>query len=108
MNCVLCAKMDKGFSFKKIEKYWKMEKLLNKSGNFVSLEKWKPGLTKSQILYSETRKHSNRMCSHHISALVGPQVNMFEQVSSIGPQISPAGSHIQREDRPLNSEVPIP
>ena len=42
MNCVLFAKMDNMFSSVKkqdTKKYWKMEKLLEKSGNFVSPEK---------------------------------------------------------------------
>ena len=45
MNCVLFAKMDQVFSkenktLKKILENWK--KILEKSGNFVSLEKWEP------------------------------------------------------------------
>ena len=38
MNYVLFAKMDKV-----LKKYWKIEeKILEKSGNFVSPEKWEP------------------------------------------------------------------
>ena len=45
MNCVLFAKMDQIFSLKnktlkKILEKWK--KMLEKSGNFVSPEKWEP------------------------------------------------------------------
>ena len=45
MNCVLFAKMDQVFSkenktLKTILKNWK--KILEKSGNFVSPEKWEP------------------------------------------------------------------
>ena len=36
MNCVLFAKMDRVFSLKKQN----IKKILEKSGNFVSLEKW--------------------------------------------------------------------
>ena len=48
MNCVLIAKMDKVSSYKNktLKKYWKMEKntgkVREKSGNFVSPEKWEP------------------------------------------------------------------
>ena len=45
MNGVLFAKMDQVFSKenKTLKKYWKIgKKILEKSGNFVSLEKWKP------------------------------------------------------------------
>ena len=44
MKCVLLAKMDQGFSLKKTnKKNWKNgEKILEKSGNFVSSEKWAP------------------------------------------------------------------
>ena len=49
MNCVLFAKMDQGFSLKKKKnknktstKYWKMEKILQKSGTFARPEKWEP------------------------------------------------------------------
>ena len=46
MNCVLFPKMDQVFSKenkipKKILENWK--KILEKSGNFVSPEKWEPG-----------------------------------------------------------------
>ena len=40
MNCVLFAKMDQVFSFKKKNK--NIKKILEKSENFVSLEKWEP------------------------------------------------------------------
>ena len=40
MNCVLFYKMDQVFSLKKnIKKYCHQEKILEKSGNFVSPEK---------------------------------------------------------------------
>ena len=45
MNCVLFAKMDQVFSKenKTLKKYWKIgKKIREKSGNFVSLEKWEP------------------------------------------------------------------
>ena len=48
MNCVLFAKMDQVFSFKKQKNIYiynlleNGEKILEKSGNFVSLEKWEP------------------------------------------------------------------
>ena len=47
MNCALFAKMDQIFSLKKkqqnIKKILeKWQKILAKSGNFVSLEKWEP------------------------------------------------------------------
>ena len=49
MNCVLFAKMDQVFSLKKnktLKKYWKngknSGKIKEKSGNFVSPEKWEP------------------------------------------------------------------
>ena len=44
MNRVLFAKMDQVFSLKNktLKKYWQMEKLMGKSGNFVSQEKWEP------------------------------------------------------------------
>ena len=45
MNCVLFAKMDQVFSKenKTLKKYWKIgKKILEKSGNFVSPEKWEP------------------------------------------------------------------
>ena len=48
MACVLFAKMDQVFSLKKQTKHFKnpgkMEKILEKSGNFVSPEKWEPWL----------------------------------------------------------------
>ena len=44
MNCVLFPKMDQVFN--KENKHWKntgkLEKILEKSGNFVSPEKWEP------------------------------------------------------------------
>ena len=40
MNCVLFAKMDKVFSLKQAKQ--NIYKKLEKSGNFVSLEKWEP------------------------------------------------------------------
>ena len=46
MKCVLFAKMDQVFSFKKKQNIKKIlekwEKILEKSGNFVSPEKWEP------------------------------------------------------------------
>ena len=48
MNCVLFAKMDQVFSKenKTLKKYWKIGrntgKVREKSGNFVSPEKWEP------------------------------------------------------------------
>ena len=43
MKCVLFAKMDQGFSLKKKGKILENgEKILEKSGNFVSSEKWAP------------------------------------------------------------------
>ena len=55
MNCVLFAKMDQVFSkenktlkkyWKIGEKYWKSQgKVREKSGNFVSPEKWEPCYT---------------------------------------------------------------
>ena len=45
MNCVLFAKMDQVFSLQNetFEKYWKNgKKILEKSGHFVSPEKWEP------------------------------------------------------------------
>ena len=46
MNCVLFAKMDQVFSKENKtvkKKYWKTgKKILEKSGNFVSPEKWEP------------------------------------------------------------------
>ena len=45
MNCALFAKMDQVFSKenKTFKKYWKIgKKILEKSGNFVSPEKWEP------------------------------------------------------------------
>ena len=47
MNSVLFAKMDQVFSKenKTLKKYWKFgKKILEKSGNFVSPEKWQPCL----------------------------------------------------------------
>ena len=41
MNCVLFAKMDQ-VSVKETIYLRKMEKILEKSGNFVSPEKWEP------------------------------------------------------------------
>ena len=38
MNCVLFAEMDQVFSLKIID----IKKILEKSGNFVSPEKWEP------------------------------------------------------------------
>ena len=53
MNCVLFAKMDQVFSkenktLKKVLENWK--KILEKSGNFVSPEKWEPWLRTVRIL----------------------------------------------------------
>ena len=53
MNCVLFAKMDQVFSkenktLKKILENWK--KILEKSGNFVSPEKWERWLRTVRIL----------------------------------------------------------
>ena len=53
MNCVLFAKMDQVFSeenktLKKILETWKI--ILEKSGNFVSPEKWEPCLSCLNIL----------------------------------------------------------
>ena len=44
MNCVLFAKMDQVFSKenKTLKNTGKLEKILEKSGNFVILEKWEP------------------------------------------------------------------
>ena len=43
MNCALFAKMDKVFSLKKtLKNTGKWKKILEKSGNFVSPEKWEP------------------------------------------------------------------
>ena len=44
MNCVLFAKMDQVFSLKNktLKDTGKMEKELEKSGHFVSSEKWEP------------------------------------------------------------------
>ena len=44
MNCVLFAKMDQVFSLKNktLKNTGKWRKILEKSGNFVSLEKWEP------------------------------------------------------------------
>ena len=50
MNCALFAKMDQVFSKenKTLKKYWKIGKntgkVREKSGNFVSPEKWEPCL----------------------------------------------------------------
>ena len=48
MNCIIFAKMDQGFSLKKqnIEKILENgKKILEKSVNFVSPEKWEPRTT---------------------------------------------------------------
>ena len=44
MNCVLFAKIDKVFILKKNIRMLleKVKKILEKSGNFFSLEKWEP------------------------------------------------------------------
>ena len=44
MNCILFAKMDQVFSLenKTLKNTGKIEKILEKSGNFVSPEKWEP------------------------------------------------------------------
>ena len=45
MNCVLFAKMDYVLVGKKKQNvitHWKIEKILEKSGNFVSAKKWEP------------------------------------------------------------------
>ena len=44
MNCVLFAKMDQVFSLKNktLKNTGKWKKILEKSGNFVSPEKWEP------------------------------------------------------------------
>ena len=44
MNCILFAKMDKGFSLKTkhFKKYWKNEKNSGKDENYVSPEKREP------------------------------------------------------------------
>ena len=54
MNCVLFAKMDQVFSKenKTLKKYWKIgKKILEKSGNFVSPEKWEPFTLKGISIY---------------------------------------------------------
>ena len=42
MNCVLFAKMDQVFQFKKTKNTGKWKIILEQSGNFVSPEKWDP------------------------------------------------------------------
>ena len=46
MNCALFTKMDQVFQFKKKQNIKKIlekwQKILEKSGNFVSPEKWEP------------------------------------------------------------------
>ena len=52
MNCLLFAKMDQVFSKenKTLKKYWKIgKKILEKSGNFVSPEKWEPCIFQSDV-----------------------------------------------------------
>ena len=49
MNCVLFDKMDPSFQFKKILENGK--KILEKSGNFVSLEKWEPWTMQWQLVH---------------------------------------------------------
>ena len=61
MNSVLFAKMDQVFSKenKTLKKYWKIgKKILEKSGNFVSPEKWEP-CAKTLLLHPCTTRPSH-------------------------------------------------
>ena len=53
MSCVLFAKMDQVFSKenKTLQNSGKLEKILEKSGNFVSPEKWEPWLSSTSLAY---------------------------------------------------------
>ena len=77
MNCTIFAKMDQVFSLETFKKYWKMEKILEKSGNFFQFRKVGTTIMQTLLyftLFNETLNLTNSVFLN----MIGLSYNFYQ------------------------------